>query len=435
MDRWSWTLRQLNYPAALSDNKKMGRERKTSLFYAADADGVGETKIGDALRLREKRHGDRETLALGGFSTREFSTLKENLRDMKSWVEDWPSRSETLVTKRFVVEMATSPEHVLSNYEEFIERIAFWKLPADDPTSKWDPCDPKLRMATLPLTAKVRLFAQVFTEHVLNPIIGAKVDETNQFLAVLMKMHASIDDAALAAEDEGTDEVIEAQMSHIKGVVAIVSREFGVLKSVKSDVEFLRAESDAGQSSLYTALLRNQNYSHLVAEYWTTVENCAAEIPKVRKQATELKRVDATTDGIVGQLEAALNTLKRVTPLLRPTQADVLINVVLAKSEGMATTLVTSSSLPWVTAKSSAIKSIIEQAIEIGTIPPHAAALEVIDTIENKSTLDTATSAFEKACAECAEHVAKATTLIDVDPHFQSTGWTSTRGMWMTTRS
>ena len=143
-----------------------------------------------------------------------------------------------------------------------------WRTPARGPGS------------TGRTEGRSKCFIDTFTEKVARPIISAKLAQKDELLKVMELAYETIDNAALTSDDESVDEMLEAMMSRIRGVIAIVSRMHGSHGSQKSDVEFLRQEGEAGQSSLYNALVNNQNYQPLVSEYWQTIEHCKVEIPK-----------------------------------------------------------------------------------------------------------------------------------------------------------
>ena len=67
----------------------------------------------------------------------------------------------------------------------------------------------------------------MFTDYVVKPIIDAKGENTADLIMVMQQMSETIDNAALSSNSEEIDELLEAQMSRTKGVVAIFSREHG----------------------------------------------------------------------------------------------------------------------------------------------------------------------------------------------------------------
>ena len=79
-DKWGWKMRQLTFSSALSGHKKYGRERRTANAYATDADAAGETKMGDALRVKCNRHQECEHLASGVLRPRTSRRCKKKLK-------------------------------------------------------------------------------------------------------------------------------------------------------------------------------------------------------------------------------------------------------------------------------------------------------------------------------------------------------------------
>ena len=125
-DKFEWKLRQLCYVKALEGKKNWGRERKHCVPYATEADGIGEGGIADALRTRDTRHALLEDLALGGFETREFTSLCKTLDETCEYFkDDWPAHSQIKVTVRFIAESATTPKEVLERWDVFIDRSCF----------------------------------------------------------------------------------------------------------------------------------------------------------------------------------------------------------------------------------------------------------------------------------------------------------------------
>ena len=118
------------------------------------------------LRKRVARRSDCETLAPnGGFKDRPFDTLKTDLDKMKGYVDYWPSNAEKDVKCRFITEDSGTPAAVLSEWDQFIRRIAFWPMAGDTDNDKWDPTNPALPKTSLDMAAKVQFFrGSVFRE-------------------------------------------------------------------------------------------------------------------------------------------------------------------------------------------------------------------------------------------------------------------------------
>ena len=103
---------------------------------------------------------------------------------------------QAMRTIRYAVEMAVSPQDVLSGWDTFLDRIAFWALPGDVPGAKWLPHDPKLRLTCLALPEKVKVFVDIFSNRVAKPLIG-QTDEADELVQVMTTMYNTISEAAL----------------------------------------------------------------------------------------------------------------------------------------------------------------------------------------------------------------------------------------------
>ena len=90
---------QLTFSSALSGIKRWGRERRSCLMYADDADRADEGRLGTALRLKASRHEKCEQLSSGGFMTRPYSELQEDLKEMKGYVDAWPYTAQLQIIK------------------------------------------------------------------------------------------------------------------------------------------------------------------------------------------------------------------------------------------------------------------------------------------------------------------------------------------------
>ena len=194
-----------------------------------------------------------------------------------------------------------------------------------------------------------------------------------------------------------------------------MSREFCVLRNTKRYVELLRAEADAGDSSIYKALCGDEGYCELAVEYWRTVETACVEVPKLRKFAVTLKKAP-NDDGPVVKIETAVGEVLRTSPLLRPGNSDVLSDIVLMRSEALAKFVVTEwLSCEWVADKSSAITSLLDKVTALGTVSSLEPARATLATIQPAGSKAIAVNAFEKTCVGALEFFNK-TTICDVKP-------------------
>ena len=336
-----WKLRQLQYSRAFGGDKKRDRERKTANGYATDADNAGEAKVGSALRTRSARHQLCEELAVGGFMIRAFPQVVDHLTDMKTYVDEWPEHSSVLIQKRFDSEEAQSPQVIVARWDQFIRRVAYWPLEWDVADTAWDPLDPQLRFMPLALNKKVSLFLELFSEHLVCPIIKTKAQNAPELLRALALMQSSIDTAP-SVDDENFDNVMEAVLSRVKGVAAMISREHQKLGGSKMDAEFVLSEGDAGTSSIYAALVADEDYAAIVSEYWRTIDHCNDGVPKLRKPTNQIKTAKLY-DTIVPTLEGAVAEVSRVEPRIRSGQADDFKTALVLRTQHLAANIVENS--------------------------------------------------------------------------------------------
>ena len=110
--------------------------------------------MGDTLRIRTGRHQMCEELAMGGFATIDFSRLKSEIQAMTGFVEEWPAHAEAMITNRFATEESATPHVIVACWDQFLRRIAFGPMVGDAPGMEFDPCDPQLRLSSLPIEKK-----------------------------------------------------------------------------------------------------------------------------------------------------------------------------------------------------------------------------------------------------------------------------------------
>ena len=82
-------------------------------------------------------------------------------------------------------------------------------MAGDTDNDKWDPMNPELRNTSLDMAAKVQFFVEMFFENVARPMIKANLAQKESFLGVLVKMHATVENAALQSEDDEIDNQLE----------------------------------------------------------------------------------------------------------------------------------------------------------------------------------------------------------------------------------
>ena len=340
--RWEWKLRQLVYSSALRGDKKWGRERKTGMEYADAADAAGDGKIADALRIRCQRHEKLEGLAFGGFMNRpDYGALKDEMREINDFVDEWPLDAAIQVQKRDTKETCSTPGAATDNWESFSDKIVFWPCPSDPADAKWNPCNPKLHHMSATPEQKANLFMELFSEYACRPLISKGLDGEVELLTVLQRMDQLMHDQHNDLADEAYDDVFECVMTRIRGVAGLVSRKHGYLGSKVADCEFIRQEAEIGESSLYAALCKEDGYTERVAEYWRTVAHCDKVLPAVRKQTVAVSKIPAGAPALehVAMFEAAVAMYVDHGPQVRPTQMDALKAAILNKltmySEGV----------------------------------------------------------------------------------------------------
>ena len=76
---------------------------------------------------------------------------------------------------------------------------------------------------------KVQRFVDLFMEHVVRPIIAAKISHKDALLSVLGRMQVTIDAAALTQSSDAIDECLEVVQARTTGAAAIVSRGYVAL--------------------------------------------------------------------------------------------------------------------------------------------------------------------------------------------------------------
>ena len=278
----------------------------------------------------------------------------------------------------------------------------------------------QLQVSGHSLHDKIKLCVDMFTEHVLRPIILTKIGNKDALLNVLKLMQQTLDTAGLHDNDEEAfDDMLESVQSRIRGIAALVSREHGHLGSQKADAEMLRQESDSGDSSIYSCLCHDQDYAVLVSEYWRTIDSSKRELPKMKRECNTLKQAEPSDEQVIAQLDAAVAFLERVNPLVRPGQCTPIIQALLEKCEAMASVVATRvDALPWVASHDGAIKSIMSKCTQFGTVSSVAAVEAKLVEIESAGSKDAAHEKFRNSCDVCAEHLVGVPSILEIDAYF-----------------
>ena len=254
-----------------------------------------------------------------------------------------------------------------------------------------------------------------FSEHVAQPIIKTKIGNISQLVHVLGLMQNSIDTTP-AFDDDKFDDALGCVIARIRAVAVLISREHAKLGGTKADAEFPRSEADSGVNSIYNALVQDEDYSALVAEYWRTIDHCTTQIPKLRKEVRQLKAIPLD-GGAAPRLIESVEMVSRVEQLVRPGQVDALREALTLKTESLAAAIVKfAAAEPWVYESASVIKSLFEKVASYGNIPSKTAALSAIDNLENADAAVVAAAVFVKSCTAVKEHVDSLDMIFDLEP-------------------
>ena len=87
------------------------------------------------------------------------------------------------------------------------------------------------------------------------------------FLKVLSLMAASIDEASDVVEGSDYTDAFEFVLSQTQGVGAMISRQWGFLKSTRGNADHLKNISDPKGGGIYRTLCNNEYYGDLVREF------------------------------------------------------------------------------------------------------------------------------------------------------------------------
>ena len=393
------------------------------MTYAKEADKAGEGNIGGALRLRVQRHEACEQLACGGFMTRpDFATLKADLQDMITYVDAWPYKSQQLVTKRTLVELCNTPGAVFDNWDGFLQIVACWPLGGDAPDQqKWSPLEPKLRFASAQQEDLVNEFLELFTEYAVGPMIKRGLAGETELVELCTRMTKAVEDANDIIEDDSCDAVFELVLRRVRGLVAIVSRQWGILGSSRADADALRAEGDTGESSIYNLLVDNDHYNERVSEFWQTLDQREQQLPAVRKMNAKVSKM-SFSEGVdadhLSTLNGAIVLAEKVAPLVRPTQLDAFtgtLTIALGKLAGWVTQ---SAGDAAVTEHANPIsKVLVDGTRVVGEFTASDTATGVINGIMAASNTAGAITKFGTVCESATEMFGKCPTIAELNIH------------------
>ena len=428
--RWEWKLRQLDYTYALGRNKKMGRERNTADDYAGAADLAGEGKVAVALRLKKGRHQLCEQLAWGGFQSREFESLKGDLTAMKLYVDDWTVHSQKEISKRFVAEACGTVGWLRENWGSFQSMTYGWPLPGDVADTKWDPENPMNRFSAQSADAKFSFFLELLSEHAIQPAINTGAVGHQDLLDMLAQVAKDVDEHSEAlTEDENAQthlDVLEAVLTRVKGVAALISRDHGYLKSSKRDATFIRQEAESAQSGMYNALCKSEYYAPFVAEYWRTIEVAEKKLPALRKRQLSIQKLGKGGQWSLADMTAlkeAVTEIVELKPHLRETQTNSIQKVVEARASMFASFVVVKAADSWVKDHVSDVDGLLSKfsPTEAQQSETMSLARTALSKLSNAAKTSGRLDALTTHCTTFAGKVDSCTTIADFD-----VAWTTT---------
>ena len=84
-------------------------------------------------------------LALGGFMSRPFPKLQEELREMKAFVENWPFSAQRQILKRMCKETSSTKGAITGDWNGFLGMICFWPRPGIQQGAKMGSVEPRVQ--------------------------------------------------------------------------------------------------------------------------------------------------------------------------------------------------------------------------------------------------------------------------------------------------
>ena len=420
--RWGWKLKQLTCTSATDGVTKYGHERNTAQTYANDADAANESKMGTAIRLRTTRHEKLENLSHGGFTSREFATLKADMRDIKTCnlePDDWSFHAQGLTTKRFCHEDCKQPGWVLQHWGEFLSRIVGWPLPGDTESMVWDCEAHAARLVNASPEEKMELFLELFTEYAAKPLIDLGQVGHDDLLEILQMMSAAIHAASDQLRSEDYEDVLEQALSRIRGTAAFVSRKHGHLESTRADAAVLQGESEVGTSSLYGALSQSDYYSDFVAEYWRTIAAADKLVPVVKKAVTTLEKTSYVpfTLAAVKTLQANITLVTKTAPKLRPTQIDSLKKEIATGASHLVQQVVSVAAREaWVHEHLDELIGVLKFPEWLGQVDGLEVANVELQKVKKSASKHDSLEALLADCNGFPDQVGKVSTMVDLDP-------------------
>ena len=167
-----------------------------------------------------------------------------------------------------------------------MDLIAGWPLPGDDPqkVNNLSVLLGKMRhMKGQPLEKKkAEFFIELFNDHVLKHVVDIGEMGHKDLRQVLVLMNGSIQSASDAIGTNEYEEAFELVLSQVQGIAALVSRDWGFLRSTRSNADPLKNISDQKGGGIYRQLSTNEFYKPLLKEFWDTIDACAVACPKLR---------------------------------------------------------------------------------------------------------------------------------------------------------
>ena len=284
---------------------------------------------------------------------------------------------------------------------------------------KWSPTASKTRHMDLDPTSKLQFFVSLFTEFAASPLIDNGEHGHAELLVVLSKVGDEIDAANDIADDEADEELFEAVMCRVRGVIALTSRIHGNRKSTKQDAMTIRQEADVGGSSLYTKLTNQEFYRTLVAEYWQTIDQCEVRVPELRKRTRQLNRVgrDTKFEASLVILQDALTYLNESKARIRPTQADDVEKALTTAVDGLASYVALNvTTEQWVKDKCQDLNAILTQTSdEVAQTDVVNLARAALQSMQSDAKTVAAHAELVAAVSGVVQHVKEATFFVEID--------------------
>ena len=214
------------------------------------------------------------------------------------------------------------------------------------------------------------------------------------------------------------DVMLDGMLSRCRGVVSFISEEWGILGSKKSDADFVKAENENGQSAFYRALVNNKNHQPRVVEYWRTAEACKENVPRLKRQVRELKKVVAIDHTLTTMLSTQLDFILQVTPpLLRKSHTNESLDMCLLKCEALAEHVVLNHGVgDWIREDCKGIRDLLNRFVVVGAIASSDAALQVLDSLADADKIVGAKETIRVLVNTAHENLEIAPTLLDIDP-------------------